>query len=102
MAYVCAGLCTYFESRPKKCKITAKIGKKTEKIYWAIKLYHAAIFAKFDPKFQNFAISVTPYIGNTNIKNIKSFQKKFIAGGFTTVEWQPHSKIACSFRNSYS
>jgi hypothetical protein len=35
---------------------------------------------QFDPKFQNFAICVTPYIGNTDIKNKKSFQKKIIAG----------------------
>jgi hypothetical protein len=41
MAYGGAGMCTDFELRPKKCKIRAKIGKKTEKNYWVVKLYQA-------------------------------------------------------------
>jgi hypothetical protein len=41
----------------------------------------------FEILIQNSKIIVTPsYIGNTDIKN--SFQKKIIAGGFTTVPCQ--------------
>jgi hypothetical protein len=40
MAYGGAGLCPDFVLRAKKCKITAKIGKKLEKILRAVKLYH--------------------------------------------------------------
>jgi hypothetical protein len=92
MAYGCAGLCTDFESRPKKCKITAKIGKKLKKI-----LGHKTLpwtnLCQFDPKFQNFAICVTPYITNTNIKNKIKIQKKFIARGFTTVCWHQQPQL---------
>jgi hypothetical protein len=85
MGYWCAGLCTDFESRPKKCKITAKIGKNLKK---AIKLYHM-----HGPIFENLIqnskilLSVSPpYIRNTDIKNKKKFSKKIIAGSFTTVQ----------------
>jgi hypothetical protein len=77
-----------FESRPKKRKITAKIGKK---ISWAIKLYNGPIFENL---IQNSKIllsvhaqcmhcSVNPYIKNTNIK--KKFSKKNCRGFYHCV-----------------
>jgi hypothetical protein len=53
MSYGAAGPCPDFVLRPKKCKITAKIGKKTEKKSWAVKLYHGLIFENLVKFFFN-------------------------------------------------
>jgi hypothetical protein len=87
MAYGAAGPCPDFVLRPKKCKITAKIGKKL-KIFLGRKTLPWTNFWKFgQKKKKNYNVNVIQYIKISDLWKKKGFQKKFIAGGFNTVAW---------------
>jgi hypothetical protein len=66
MAYGGAGLCPDFVLRAKKCKITAKIGKKLKKIQGQLNFTMDQFFFRVkNPK--NIIFYVIPYIGISDL-----------------------------------
>jgi hypothetical protein len=79
MSYGAAGPCPYFVIRPKKCKITAKIGKKLKKIL-GCKTLPWTNFWKFGQIFF-LIISMSSNIFELVIyKRKKNFKKKLLPG----------------------
>jgi hypothetical protein len=81
MAYGGAGMCPDFVLRPKKCKITAKIGKNWKK-FKGSKALPLTNFKKFGQKIKKIIMSMSSNILELVINERKKVFKKTLLRGF--------------------